>query len=434
MFMMRRSKRMSLILVSMICFNWVRLPSISFGLSSTILILLYFFNELRYFQRVKNILKKTPILRILAIVVIGDIVLIWQSPHLHNLRSIVGFIINDLIGSYFVLAYAFIAYRNVNVLKKTVKPTLISLYIITAIGILQYFVRFSMAEIMGGGDSWFLVTGERNRVASLFFSPFDYGYINVLLGVFIFYLREKRIIGRNIMLISLICCLYGIIFCGCRTILATTILAIGCFCMIRYNIFKNIGLAVACCFVFICAYSSVPFVKEKTDFLLSAVDSNSDVEGSSSTMREEQFMGVLYHIRKNPLLGRGYKYFGIDLGWEEGGFRTLRDMDLKGLEGAIMGRLLERGILGVLVYLLFYLMLIRYIWKFRKQLRLETATAMSVLIACVAFGNMTGELNSVAVSMLFIGMYIGIAYSKKGNKIIVSRDVRLSACNNNTSV
>ena len=82
------------------------------------------------------------------------------------------------------------------------------------------------------------------------------------------------------------------------------------------------------------------------------------------------------------------------------------DPELLGLEGVHLKYLLERGILGYAMYLIFYLLLISYIWRHRKSNREEAAGAMCLLVLYLSFAHMTGELKSVPPTLLTLGMFL----------------------------
>ena len=141
-------------------------------------------------------------------------------------------------------------------------------------------------------------------------------------------------------------------------------------------------------------------------------ESKSDVGGSSLEMRYMQYAAVLYHVQDSPLLGKGYHYFLIDMGWQDG-FLGLRDDRLYGLEGVTMVYILERGFIGLFIYLLIYISLIMYCIKNKQIDRKLSALGISILTVYLLFANMTGELKSVYPTLLLMGMAIGIMETKK---------------------
>ena len=148
------------------------------------------------------------------------------------------------------------------------------------------------------------------------------------------------------------------------------------------------------------------FVQSKVEFALSVfADRDSEIGGSDIESRAVQFARVLYYLQGHWLTGRGYDFFWIDLQFSEGQQYSL-DPELLGLEGVHLKYLLERGILGYAMYLIFYLLLISYIWRHRKSNREEAAGAMCLLVLYLSFAHMTGELKSVPPTLLTLGMFL----------------------------
>lgn len=129
-------------------------------------------------------------------------------------------------------------------------------------------------------------------------------------------------------------------------------------------------------------------------------------------MRVVQFTAVLYHTKDHLLFGRGKDFFSIDLGFGEEGTKTLIDKDLLGLESVLMNLLLERGIVGVLFWCIFYGTLLFWTIKLRKYDKYTYSLCLSLLIVYLAFSNMTGELNSVFPTLLLIGGCLRILKEK----------------------
>ena len=71
-----------------------------------------------------------------------------------------------------------------------------------------------------------------------------------------------------------------------------------------------------------------------------------------------------------------------------------------------MKYLLERGIIGYVMYLFFYLLLFAYIWRHRKSNREEASAAMCLLVMYMTFAHITGELKSLPPTLLVLGMFL----------------------------
>ena len=122
-------------------------------------------------------------------------------------------------------------------------------------------------------------------------------------------------------------------------------------------------------------------------------------------MRAVQFARVLYYMEDHYWTGRGYDFFWIDLQFSEGQKYAL-DPELLGLEGVHLRYLLERGIIGYALYLLFYILLLSYLYRHRKSNREEAAAALALLVVYLTFAHMTGELKSLPPTLLLLGMFL----------------------------
>lgn len=130
---------------------------------------------------------------------------------------------------------------------------------------------------------------------------------------------------------------------------------------------------------------------------------NSDVGGSGIEMRLTQLAAVLYHIQGNFLFGRGYGFFNIDLGWNDGKAGLL-DKDLYGLEGVQFSLLLERGLIGLIVYTVFWVSMLSIFYQYKKTDAQTCALCISITVGYLLFSIMTGELGSLFFAMLILGM------------------------------
>ena len=155
-------------------------------------------------------------------------------------------------------------------------------------------------------------------------------------------------------------------------------------------------------------YQMSPFIQERADFLMSMFDDDNEEQGGSSVeMRALQYARVLYYIEDDWLPGCGYDFFWIDLQFSQGQQHQL-DPDLQGLEGVHLKYLLERGVIGYSLYWVFYIVLLVYLFRHRKSCRKEVATAVAVVAIYLTFAHMTGELKSVPVTMLMLGMFLKV--------------------------
>lgn len=431
MFKLSREYKIAILLLSTICLDAVILNFVPFGNSQYILSHCFILSEIPYIRQYIKTLKKTIIYSILLIVIIATIVLLINSPHYNNnLTNTLRLFITELTGKYFAICYAFISIRSMNNMKPILKVSYYGLLILTVFGVLNFIT----------GRAWFIDTigshmivdeniqdlggkfthSDRFRVQAMFFSPFDYGYICVLLLLLQLWGYVKKLVSKRQFHISAVCCIFGVLFCGCRTNILCCVIGVIVFVYYAYSMKQWIRYAIIGFFLCVIAYSTVPIIQEKVNQTITAFDANSQISGSSIDMRLLQYTAVLYHIRNYELFGRGLGFFNIDMGWGESQAASLVDKDLYGLEGVAMSYLLERGIIGLLLYLAFYATILYFFYRHRVTDKQTSAFGLSLVFVYLAFANMTGELGSVFPTLLLIGccmklLYQQIAFNKISN-------------------
>lgn len=425
MFKVTKEIKLAILLLASICFDCVIIPYISFGSARYILNICFFLSELPYIVKNYNAIKHTVLKPVILTSIIATIILAINSPHYNNLIQYIRISILELFAKYFVICYAFLSINEEKKLKKIFSISFYGLLVLTFFAILNYVTRHGIFidEMLKGRDLTDIMEAagskytfqERFRVQAMFFNPFDYGYICILLLLFFLYGYSKSLVSKKCLYISMSCCIMGIISCGCRTNMLCAIIGIIMYVLFAFNYKKKIKYIFIGLIGFIILVSSIPALQDKISETMTVFNKESSKMGGNSSsieMRITQYTAVLYHIRDHELFGRGLHYFAIDLGWGEGK-KYLTDKDLWGLEGVIMNYLLERGIIGVLFYFIFYISLLIFIYKNRKLDKSTVALGIATLSSYLAFANMTGELNSVFPTLLIVGCCIKLLYLKK---------------------
>lgn len=418
-YFMKRQNKLILILISCLIFNSFNFSSYSFTSLQKLLCIIYIFSELKYFPYYIKRLRSAKLLKCMVIVIIGAIITIITSPNINSINTLLGFLVNELIAKYFVVAYAFISLKNISSINRIYNITFWCLIFMTFVGIINYIFKQPLWNNfftnLNSGDAIMLkpYEGERFRVTSTFYYSFDYGQACVMILIFTLYQNSMHALKRTNFYTAILCCLFGILFCGCRTVLATFIIAIGVYVILYYRFSRGMGIALATILAGLTSYLLIPAVNDKVNLLASAFDSESKVAGSSSSMRLGQYGAVISIVKDDILFGKGFNFFINEVGWD-GHIYSLpkKYRDLYGLEGALMALLLERGIVGVAVYIIFYIGLIRSILKYRRNARSDVAAAVAIIISFIAFGNMTGELFSSIPTFIFSGILLKSAFLK----------------------
>lgn len=415
MFFIDKNKKYVLLLINYICLTPITIPGVPFGNSVFIVPICFFISELKNFTNDYHNLSSY-IKKILLIMIIATIILQINSPHYNDSAfNTTRLIISELITKYFIIAYAFISIKDINEFQKISKGLYYALIILTIFGILNLITHSSiLLNSLGFENS--NVDNDRFRVQALFANPFDYGYTCILLLYIITLLYNKRIMTIKKYYISLVCCIFGIVACGSRSVILTAIISYFIYIILAKSFSKKLYILVIATILSIASYNFIPSVNDKVNQTLSIFtdSSGNKVGGSNLDMRETQYLTTLFYIKDNPLFGRGKDFFNIDLGWKD--VTENRDLvmtDLAGLEGVLMALLLERGIIGVIFYFIFYITLFFKFIKYKKYDKETSCIGISIIVAYMFFANSNGELNCVGPTLLICGALLHILGTKK---------------------
>lgn len=412
-FFKRRILKITILVIGCICFDCFRISEISVTQLKTFLCLCFFLSEVKYFNYYISQIRRTAILKLIVIVVIGSIILILTSPHLDSIISIGSYITIDLIAKYFVIIYSFVSISRINDICSIVKVSYKCLIVLTCIGIFELFLGFPLwLNALDVSNSSSIIHDDRLRLSSMFIYTFDYGQICIIISyVLLFCSIKNRYLSRKQIFIGFGSCLFGVLMCGSRSVLVCFILGLVCFSLVKYSISKNIKKLFFITISLSLLIIFIPQISDKFDFILSSFSLDSDVGGSSMEMRIIQYATVFMLVMSSPIFGMGYNYFYLDLGWSSGlNVAQMPYPELAGLEGALMSILLERGFLGVLIYILFYGGLLWYANKIKGIDKDYSAVFIAIISSFVAYGNMTGELNSAMPTLLYGGIFLKLAY------------------------
>ena len=419
MFRVEKKYKLAILLLSAVCFNCIRIYAIPFGLSIYVLCFSFILSELYCLKKDIKEIQNTILRPLMYSAILATVILAIHSPHYDNLMQYIRLAINELFAKYFILCYAFISIRKDDDIRSIFKISYYGLLTLTLFAFFNYITKsaFFVNEMYRGMDLTDIIQdagnkftySERFRVQAMFFNPFDYGYICIILLLFNWYGYLKHIIPKKRFYIIIGCCLWGVITCGCRTNLLCCLLGIFAYTLFIFNLKKRIKYLTF--FIFIGTLSAyfIPFFSDRMNEIISLFDKKSSITGSSIEMRLLQYATVWSYVKDHIFFGRGLDFFFIDLGWKDGK-EYLIDQDLFGLEGVLMNYLLERGIVGVSFYLFFYIYLLIFFYKHRSADKHITTLGLSILTVYLAFANMTGELSSVFPTLLILGICLKILY------------------------
>lgn len=424
MFTLRREYKAGLLFLGTMIFTPVYIPFLPLHSANAILVVSFLLSEFRYIRFYIRTLKSTLLWKLMGIVIVLSVITLLNSPHLRSIGEIRSFFQNEIVLKYFAICYSFMICREILSISKFIKISLIGILVLTLFGLYNYINTSSdvLSVLMEGMTGGVVAEGEdigekfvdldRYRVQALFANPFNYGYICVLTFLFHLYAFTCKMETKKVFVFVTLCCLFGIILCGCRTILFVFVISFFVYCLMVFKIKRFIGVLMIGVLITLISIPYIPALEEKVNYMFSVFDKNSEVGGSSLELRSVQYAAVLSHVADKPVFGCGYNYFNIDLGWAEGK-KYLQDERLAGLEGVHLSYILERGLLGFALYLFFYILILTYFWKLRRINKYVSGLGISILVAYLSFSFMTGELSSVYPTLLLTGLAIGLMETNK---------------------
>ena len=331
---------------------------------------------------------------------------------------------SELLFKYFALAYAFWAVKNEKSLKPVLQVSLCCLLVLTFFGVLNYIDKSAMfvnaltegktSKIHEGvtlGDVY--TENVRFRVQSMFKSAFDYGYICAAMLILHLHGWHRQLESKRAFIIAVVCCSFGILMCGCRIVWAGAILSIVCYSMWVFQLNRNVMYGMIAMILMIMSYYTIPAVEEKVNKVTDIFVEDSETGGSSIQMRMTQYANVLIQTEGNEWLGLGKGYWSYIYSEDQTSVEGLL-----GIESVILAYLLERGIVGLFLWAIFYTVIFLYFWRNRKKRKALTGLGASILTLYLVFSIGTGELGSVYPTMLLLGMVMKMIESKTRRKIL----------------
>lgn len=409
MFVVPLRHKLSIFFFTSLCLSAVKISFVPFGSAPYFVSYCFFFSEIPLFSERLKELMNSIIYRLLIMMMVATIILAIFSPHYHNAFDFARLLIFELFGKYFIIAYSFICLRKEKDILPSVKILKIGLILLTLFGIHNLITKqsfwFHLFYPEGTKDIGIMgfELEERFRVQSMFLLPFDYGYICALASMICNYLYSKNLIRKIHFIIYTGMCLFGIYFCGCRTVILVWVVASFVYYWPILSVKKKkISFLSFILFIFFILPSIL--TSDFGSLILSAFSTDiGEGNGSSIGMRIVQLGAVFSYMPGHWLFGNGMDFFSIDLGWGDDGVNTLVDKDLWGVEGVYLKLLLERGIFGLVVWGLFYFTIFFNFIKIRKTFKYESMLGIAVLTCYFLFAMATGELGSVFPTLLTLG-------------------------------
>ena len=416
MFYLKREWKAALLVMGAMTLTLVNIPGIPLHNANLLLQAAFLLSEWRDIPRYFNRLRYTPYLWIPLLIVCFSALLAALTSQYVGIAETIK---SELLFKYFALAYAFWAVRNEKSLKPILQVSLYCLIVLTVFGVLNYIDKSAMfVNALTEGRTSNIIEGvalgdiytysNRFRVQSMFKFAFDYGYICAALLIFHLHGWYRGLEGKIAFAIALACCSFGIMICGCRIVWVSAIFSIACYSMWVFQLSRNVMYGMIAVILLIISYNTVPAVEAKVNQVTDAFIENSETGGSSIQMRMTQYASVLIRIVGNEWLGLGKGYWSYIYNEDR---RSVEG--ILGVESVILQYLLERGIIGLILWATIYSIIFFYFWRNRTKRKALTGLGASTLTLYLVYSIGTGELGSVYPTMLLLGMTMKMIESKK---------------------
>ena len=345
MFCVKREWKAAMLVMGAMTLTLVNIPGIPLHNANLLLQAAFLLSEWRDIPRYFNRLRYTPYLWIpLLIVTFSALLATLTSPY----TGIKETLKSELLFKYFTLAYAFWAVKDEKSLKTILQVSLYCLIALTFFGVLNYITksadfvnaltegRTSMYGDVALGDAY--TESVRFRVQSMFNHPFDYGYICAAMLLLHLHGWYRHLESKRDFMIAIVCCSFGILICGSRTVWVGAALSIACYYMWVFQLSRNVLYGIFAMMLMILSYLTIPAVEEKVNQVTDIFAENSETKGSSIELRMSQYGYVLIHAEGHEWLGLGKGY------WEHMYAKDRESIrGLYGVESVILQTLLERG-------------------------------------------------------------------------------------------
>jgi len=415
MFFVKREWKAAMLVLGAMTLTLVEIPGVPLHKANLLLQVAFLLSEWRDMPRHFKRLQSTPYLWIpLLIVSFSALLAALTSPY----TSIKETIEYELLFKYFAIAYAFWAVRKEKSLKPILQVSLYCLIVLTFFGVLNYIDKYAIfvnalteGETTRYGDVALgdvYTESDRFRVQSMFNYAFDYGYMCAAILLLHLHGWYRHLENKRDFIIAIACCSFGIVVCGCRTVWVSAVLSIACYYMWAFQLKRNVMYGIIAMMLMVISYHTIPAVEEKVNQVTDIFAENSEVSGSSFQLRMSQYMTVAIHIEGHEWLGLGKGY------WE---YMHTKDPEsvrcLYGVESVILQTLLERGIVGLVLWAAFYTAIFLYFWRNRKRRKKLTGLGVSILSLYLFYSIGTGELGSVYPTMLLLGITMKMIESKE---------------------
>lgn len=356
-----------------------------------------------------NLFKTFPLKSIVSLMFLESCILILPDGRFDILHRVL-YPIMDALDVYLPLFLGFsFAFISGTRIEKLLKPITICCIIVELYGLFELFTGLNpIREVIGQiYDIDLSVMGDNDRdiITSIYRYSFDFGFNSSLfLLLFVYYYLTQKQDFKIIHGFAMVLSLLGVFLCGSRTVLLSVFIAFSIYLLFVKSKKIRLITLLGGTALLVLLYVFVPSVSNMINLTTQTVmGGDVDIAGSSSTdMRSEQFAGSLYYMLQNPIWGNGFKYIFIDLDWAN---RT-QDAGMAGYESLVFILMIERGFIGLVSYLVFFVGIIIYFLKYCFKHMAEAILGLSIIVLFVLFAIFTGALDAWLNTMVLSGLLI----------------------------
>lgn len=327
----------------------------------------------------------------------------------------------EFFENYFCIFLGYYSILEENDIKKMRKILIFGIIIISSYGLFNSITKsnpyYELVQNMylsmdnSNAIAALVERNDRYRAASTFSRTFDFGYYSAILSlIFLYYTNTiKKSSFLNYIVMAL--CILSMILSNSRTV----ILALSAAFLIYYmTALSSKGKVRYFFLVFAVAVISnliIPAVGEIFSNTFNTLLGNeTEVQGSSIDMRQEQLAGALYYWSDSPIIGNGYGYILNELGW---GDKKNLDEQMRGFESIIFQLLIEQGFIGVFTKFFLFISIMIYFIRNLITYRILSGLGLSILILFLIFIIGTGPLGAIPITMTLIGVIVKTIQIKK---------------------
>lgn len=256
----------------------------------------------------------------------------------------------------------------------------------------------------------------RMRICSVLMNSHIFGAFCCSMSLYLSYIISKRESDKTTK-VAFVLMLIGLIISGSRSAFMGFVIGAAVLVVLgtkSRKLAKRISLICVACFFAL----QIPAVKEKVNSITSLFDANAEQTGGSTIEgRENQLDVSMLIFSQNPIWGNGYDYWGEvamnDTYWKEQG--------IYGAESYVFILLIERGLVQIVVIVLFFVACLGMFLIRRKRVRSENAFAFSLLASFLAISVMTGNTGKWPLFLPLLGIFMNIGNVEKLKRISYDR-------------